>query len=140
MSEAATAFVDRHRLFQVNRTKGLVLMVLAFSADDVGRARMTQGMVATKLGAAPSTIKKSFQSLLRAADGGPFIVKGRGRTYVITGVAEHDLMTCLDVECAAEAQSIRAGATSARKRRLAAERARRARERQKAARQAAQTV
>lgn len=129
MSEVASTFVRRHRLVEVNRTKGLVLMVLADVADENGRARMTQAMVVTDIGSTLSTIKKAFQSLQREC----FLIKGGGRTYVIVGIAEHNIMSCVHVECAAEAESIRGGGVSARKRALAAARARKAREKRKAA-------
>jgi hypothetical protein len=129
VSEIATAYVRRHLLVPVNRTKGLILMCLADVADDTGRAKMTQPMVAIDLGAAVRTVQKAFQSLQRDK----YLVKGGHHTYVICGVQEHDIMVCPHVECAAEAGAILRGATSARKRALAAERARRARARRKAA-------
>lgn len=131
MSAAATSFVRRHVLVHVNRTKGLVMSTLADVADDAGNARMTQAMVATDLGCALSTVTEAWQGL----KAGGYLTKGRHRTWVIAGVAEHHVMTCDHIECAAEADSIRRGGTSARKRRLAAERARRFRERQKKAAQ-----
>lgn len=131
MSAAATSYVRRHVLVHVNRTKGLVMSVLADVADDEGRARMTQGMVAIDLGCALSTVKAAWAGL----KSGGYLEKGRHRTWIVVGVAGHHVMTCDHIECAAEADSIRRGATSDRKRRLAAERARRFRERQRRAAQ-----
>lgn len=133
MSARATSFVRRHLQGEVNRTKGLVLMNLADVADELGRARMTQGMVATDMRCALSTVKAAWKSLKQ----GKYLAKGGGRTWLILGVAEHDLMTCPNVECAAEADSIRMGGRSVQKRALAAERARRFRERQRKAAQRA---
>ena len=127
MSELVSTFTRRHLLVYVNRTKGLILMSLANVADDQGRARMTQAMLATDIGAQLPTIRRPMQAMQR--DG--FICKGGGRTYVILGVTAHDLMDCDHVECAAEAASIRRGATSDRKRAQAAARARTAREKRK---------
>lgn len=104
-------------------------MVLADVADDSGRARMTQPMIVTDTGLSTNTVQRAVSGLQRERA----IVKGGGRTYVIVGVQAHDLMACLHVECAAEADSIRAGATSDRKRAQAAARARKAREKRKAA-------
>lgn len=127
MSELATVYVRRHLLIGVNRTKGLILMVLADVADDSGRSKMTQPMVATDINAGLSTVKRSMQAMQRDK----IIVKGGGRSYVIVGVVDHNILTCDHVECAAEAEALRRGQYSARKRMLAAERARRAREKRK---------
>lgn len=131
MSETATEFVRRHRLTGISRTKGLVLMVVASVADDLGRARMTQPMIATDIGCTLVTVKRAMRSLLRPEVGAPALMKVPGRMYVVVGVAEHEPARCPHPECQAESQ-IDSRATE--KRRKAAARARRHRERQRAAR------
>jgi len=132
VSEVATEFVRRHRLAGINRTKGLVLMTIASVADDLGRARMTQPMIATDLACTLVTVKRAMRSLLRPEAGPPLLLKVPGRAYLVVGVAEHQPAECPHPECRAES-AIDARATE--KRRKAAARARRHRERQRAARE-----
>lgn len=127
MSEIVSTYARRHLLVRVNRTKGLILMTIANVADDQGRARMTQPMIATDLGAALPTVKRSMQAMLRDK----IISKGGSRSYVIEGVDGHSAFTCPHVECLADADLMARGQYTDRKRALAAARARRAREKRK---------
>lgn len=141
MSDRASVFVERHRLWRVKGTKGEILMVIARHADDGGRARVTQRDVEYRITASLPTVKRYFAAMQRPDQhGGPILEKARGRGWVILGVAEHDVMTCPDDECTAEAQSIRRGATGADKRAKAAERKRRERERKRRERESAQRL
>lgn len=82
------------------------MMTLAEWANDDGRARATQVMLADTLGRTVRTIERHMSGLLRPVDGGkPFLEKYRGRSYVILGVVEHDRETCPHPVCQAEAAS-----------------------------------
>ena len=136
MSATATAYVRRHLMRQVNRTKGALLSQLADVADDRGRtARYTQRDAAADMGAAPGTVKRAFRVMMRPGAGapGPFLLKhGNGR-YEIVGVAGHDQAACWNDECQDEAGLPPAGESPAqRRRRKAAARARAFRARKRA--------
>lgn len=135
MSTAAQRFVVRHRLTLVNRTKGVILGILAYEADDAGHARMTQREILHRMACSMRTVKGSFASMKQEANGGPFVKKAKGRGWIIIGVATHDPWTCGDDECRAEARAAGPDTESPedRKRRKEAERARRYRARKRAA-------
>lgn len=125
-----TEYARRHVIYRLNSTKGLIVMVVASLADDRGRARTTQWMIAEDIGKSLATVERAMRWLLDPTSA--VLAKGGGRTYVLVGYATHDPVRCGHVECEAE---YGAETVSARKRRLAADRARRYR-----AKKAAQTV
>lgn len=129
MSEVAATFVLRHTLIGINQAKKVVMQALAAVADDRGRAKMTQPMIVTYTEMSINTVQRATSGLRKMGR----IRRGGGGSYVIVGVAEHDLMVCPHVECSAEAVSIWKGDVSAKKRAQAAFRARKAREKRKAA-------
>ena len=134
MSALASAYVRRHVLSQVNRTKGLTMMQLADVANDQGRTvAYTQQHAAYDMRAALPTIKRAFQGLMHAAPGspGPFLLKlGNGR-YEVLGVAGHDQRYCDSDECRGELEARRdaGGKISEKRRQQAAARMRAMRQR-----------
>src|SRR5688500_5084561 len=129
VSAIASAYVRRHVIWQVNRTKKSLVLQLAEVANDQGRTRAyTQRDAADDMGVSLISVKRAFRAMMRPRPGapGPFVLKlGNGR-YEILGVVDHDRWSCDNEECQAEAVAARdnGGKLSEKKRQQAAARAR----------------
>ena len=94
MSQEASSYVTRH-VDGIGAARRAVLYMLADLSNRWGRTRVTQGTIARRLGLCRRQIERHVRGM-KAINA----VRREGRTWVIVGVAGHDIATCPHEWCA----------------------------------------